>query len=138
MSDIMDNPWLRKSYQDNIKKAFKSHYSRDPIGDEAMVYAMASFFVDTDSPGYIAVQHMLAYAASIMKLWKTQTHPTTIEVLETMIQVMAQIIQVGVEEKVKHDQEKKDQEEKLLAERNKKAAETLSEKLLELPLKKSD
>jgi hypothetical protein len=101
-----------------------------------MIYAMAAFFVDNNSPGYTSMQNVIAYGATVMKLWKTHQLSSS-EVLEAMIHVIAQIVQIGAEEKAKYEQAKKEEEERLLAAQSKKDAEDLAKKLPILELEKN-
>lgn len=111
----IDNENILREYRKQVRAKFTVVFGRPPSNDnEVMAYAIANFLVDHNSPGREAFSMLIAYAASVMRMWIPKDKDlSTIDVTERLIETFAQIIQIGMKEKLAYEAEQKRRAEKL-------------------------
>lgn len=135
----IDNENILREYRKQVRAKFTVVFGRPPSNDnEVMAYAIANFLVDHNSPGREAFSMLIAYAASVMRMWIPKDEDlSTIDVTERLIETFAQIIQIGIKEKLAYETEQKRRAEKLQGIKDTEALQALANKLQDLLLPKN-
>lgn len=139
MSTINNN-WDSNFYKKIIAERFKVMFNREHTNEkELLAYAITSFFLDQSTPGNQALKVLTGYAAANMRLLMPDDAKEldTITVVECLIESFAQIVQIGVRERVHAEEAKKQQQEELQKQLDKTKIEALGEQLNDLFLKRN-
>ena len=139
MSNQVYDDWILSRYRKTVAEQFRMQFSRKAKDDkELMAYALASFLLDQGNQANAVLHALAGYTGAVMRMWLPDGEELDkLKALECLIEAFALIIQVGVQEAVTIEEEKKRIEEELKKQQDVRMVEALTKRLNEIMLKKN-